>query len=108
MVTRLIGLLLGLALAAWGYGTVEPQGFTAPYVPAIDLGPFAARKMMVAYIALGFGVVLAIAAVLPRGRRKAKAAYHGVDFHDEPEAEPEHDHHPAPKMGGAAQPSPLW
>jgi hypothetical protein len=106
MVTRLIGLLLGLALAAYGYGTIAPQGFVAPYLPAIDLGPFAAYALMVARIALGLGVVLAIAAFIPRGGKpKAKRA----TFFSEPEAPAEEPVRHAPVMiSGSAQPSPLW
>jgi hypothetical protein len=107
MVTRFIGLLLGLALAAYGYDAMNPASFVAPYVPAVDLGPFAGQAGLISQIALAFGLVLAVAAVLPRNLgRKAPKAKPAVEFHDEPEPT---EHYAAPKMGGgSAQPSPLW
>lgn len=106
MVTRLIGLLLGLALAAYGYGTIVPGGFVAPYLPAVDLGPFTAYTQMVARIALGLGVVLAIAAFIPRG---GKPKARKTSFFSEAETPAEEPERHAPVMiGGSAQPSPLW
>lgn len=103
MVTRLIGLLLGLALAGYGYGAIEPQGFTAPYLPSVDLGPFAAFTMQIAWFALVFGLVLAIAAVFPRSRSRGRKTSQAAAFtaYEEAEAAPS-------MMSAAAQPRPLW
>ncbi len=97
MVTRVIGLLLGLALGLYGYGTMDPTGVVSPYIPAGRLGPFTSQAALIGQIALAFGIILIVAAVLPRGRKAKQAVA-------EPVPEPE----PAPKMSGGAQPSPLW
>lgn len=104
MLGRIFGLLLGLALGGAGYAILNPGGLEGR-IPPIPLGPFAAHGQILAYAAMGFGLVIFIAALMPKGpggpgggkRRKGDTPI--VVSFDAPAAEPApapaHDSHHA-------------
>ncbi|HQN52120.1 MAG TPA: tetratricopeptide repeat protein [Phenylobacterium sp.] len=66
MLGRIFGMLLGLALGAAGYAILNPGGLEGR-IPPIPLGPFAPQGHVLAYAAMGLGLVIFIAALLPKG-----------------------------------------
>ena len=81
MLTRIVGILLGLALAAAGYAITHPLGLGGR-IPVIALGPFGPQGTFLAWAAYLLGFMLLTAAVLSRGpggsgggkRRRAPSA----------------------------------
>lgn len=59
-------MLLGLALGAAGYAILNPGGLEGR-IPPIPLGPVAPQGHVLAYAAMGLGLVIFIAALLPKG-----------------------------------------
>ncbi len=59
-------MLLGLALGAAGYAILHPGGLEGR-IPPIPLGPFEPLSLFVAAAAAGFGLVIFIAALMPKG-----------------------------------------
>jgi hypothetical protein len=59
-------MLLGLALGAAGYAILHPGGLEGR-IPPIPLGPFEPLDTFVAAAAAGFGLVIFIAALMPKG-----------------------------------------
>lgn len=59
-------MLLGLALGAASYAILNPGGLEGR-IPPIPLGPFAPQGHVLAYAAMGLGLVIFIAALLPKG-----------------------------------------
>jgi tetratricopeptide (TPR) repeat protein len=113
MLGRIFGMLLGLALGAAGYAILNPGGLEGR-IPPIPLGPFATHSPVLAYAAMGLGLVIFIAALLPKGpggpgggkRRKAEQPI-VVDFAAPPAAAaptPSHDSHHASHPPAAAHP----
>lgn len=99
MLGRIFGMLLGLALGSVGYAILNPGGLEGR-IPPIPLGPFAAHGTVLAYAAMGLGLVIFIAALMPNGpggpgggkRRKGENPI--VVSFDAPAAD--HAHTPAP------------
>ena len=76
MIGRLLGLIVGLAIAAVGYGLWKPVEF-AKYVPTkyldlahAPLGPYEQYKGIVAGLTVFLGVVVALASLQREGRSK--------------------------------------
>lgn len=106
MIARIIGILLGLALAALGYAVLEPQGYVGAYLPPLDLGPFEASRAMVGLTGVGIGMILLIAAALQRsGKAKEAPAF---AFAEEAPAEERYEEAPMSMGGDSPQPRPLW
>lgn len=59
-------MLLGLALGSAGYAILNPGGLEGR-IPPIPLGPFAPQGHVLAYAAMGLGLVIFIAALTPKG-----------------------------------------
>ena len=59
-------MLLGLALGGVGYALLHPGGLEGR-IPPIPLGPFESLKLFVAAAAAGLGLVIFIAALMPKG-----------------------------------------
>ena len=109
MIGRIVGFLVGVAIALTGYGLLKPELF-ARYVDftRLSLGPFAEYKVVVCWLIVAFGAVVALASLqrpIDGGRRKpasapaaaaagdqASAASHGpLNLGPEPEDEPADD-----------------
>ncbi len=75
MIGRFIGVVIGLALIALGYGLWKPETF-AKYVDLahIDLGPFAAYRTIVCGVIAVLGLVIALAALQRRRRQSFRPA----------------------------------
>lgn len=91
MVSRLIGLVLGLLLAGVGYMIARPLMDVGPAVPPIDLGAFEGHRSLIGWGALALGVAALIANLLPGrapAKKKAAAASFGaagpITFTDDP------------------------
>ena len=76
MIGRLLGLIVGLAIAAVGYGLWKPLEF-ARYVPPkyldlshFPLGPYEQYKAIVAGMTVALGLVVALAALQRQSRPK--------------------------------------
>lgn len=59
-------MLLGLALGATGYAILHPGGLEGR-IPPIPLGPFEPLSLFLAAAAAGFGLIIFIAALMPKG-----------------------------------------
>lgn len=99
MLGRIIGMLLGLALGGVAYAILTPGGLEGR-IPPIPLGAFETLRMFVAAACAGLGVLLFIAALMPKGpsgplggktRRKGGPPV-TVDFTADPAPAPSHDH----------------
>lgn len=76
MIGRLLGLIVGLAIAAVGYGLWKPVEF-ARYIPPkyldlshFPLGPYEQYKAIVAGMTVALGLVVALAALQRQSRPK--------------------------------------
>ena len=67
MIARIVGVLLGLILATLGYAIVQPSGLVGAYLPLPNLGVFAPERVVVGGAAILLGVVMFIAAWMPKG-----------------------------------------
>lgn len=113
MLSRIVGMLLGLGLGGLGYVILLPGGLGGR-LPALDLGPFQSLSTFVAAAAAGLGLVVFIAALMPKGpggpsggggrRRKGEAPIL-VDFTSGP-ASPAHASPPQAGHGPHAGPAP--
>ena len=65
MVSRLIGLLLGLMLAAAGYIIVQPLGSLVPPPPPVSLGEFEGLRVLIGWGALALGGMAILANLWP-------------------------------------------
>lgn len=105
MLGRIFGMLLGLALGGVGYAILNPGGLEGR-IPPIYLGPFESLKLFVAAVAAGLGLIIFIAALLPKPKRKKgpmMADFGAVEDHEDTV------HHAKPTSGsGGPKPSPLW
>ncbi len=78
MIGRMVGFLIGAAIAISGYGMLRPAPF-AKYVDftRFGLGPFGEYKTVVCWLIVGFGVAVALAALQrssgDRRRKRVKA-----------------------------------
>jgi hypothetical protein len=68
MMSRLIGLLLGLLLAAAGYIIVQPLGSLAPPPPPVSLGDFEGLRVLIGWGALALGGLAILANLWPARR----------------------------------------
>lgn len=99
MLGRIIGMLLGLALGGVAYAILTPGGLEGR-IPPIPLGAFETLRMFVAAACAGLGVLLFIAALMPKGpsgpsggkKRRKGGPPVTVDFTADPAPPPSHDH----------------
>ncbi|MBI1407731.1 MAG: tetratricopeptide repeat protein [Caulobacter sp.] len=80
MVARLIGLLLGLLIAAAGWMIVRPLGDVGPTLPRIDLAQFEDLRALIGWGALGLGALALVVNLTPGGRKRARRAAPAVGF----------------------------
>lgn len=73
MLGRLLGFVVGLGIAAFGYGLWKPATF-AKYVDLshVPLGPFATYKTVVCGLIIALGLAVALAALQRRSTRKSQ------------------------------------
>ncbi len=83
MIGRIVGFLVGAAIAVTGYGMLKPAQFAKYFdFNTVSLGPFAEYKTVVCWLIVALGLVVALAALqrssgrgdAPRPRRKAPSA----------------------------------
>lgn len=98
MLGRIIGMLLGLALGGVAYAILTPGGLEGR-IPPIPLGAFETLRMFVAAACAGLGVLLFIAALMPKGpsgpsggKRRKGGPPVTVDFTADPAPAASHDH----------------
>lgn len=99
MLGRIIGMLLGLALGGVAYAILTPGGLEGR-IPPIPLGAFETLRMFVAAACAGLGVLLFIAALMPKGprgpsggrKRRKGGPPVAVDFTADPAPMASHDH----------------
>jgi hypothetical protein len=90
MAARLIGLVLGLLIAAAGWLLVRPLvGNLGPAVPGLDLADFESLRPLIGWGALALGSVAVLVNLWPGGRRNSRrATSSGMDrpitFSDDP------------------------
>ncbi|HYE47516.1 MAG TPA: tetratricopeptide repeat protein [Caulobacter sp.] len=101
MAARLIGLVLGLLIAAAGWIIVRPLGEVGPALPVVDLAQFEGLRALIGWGALAFGglaVVVNLWPGRPRPRRRAApaGAVAPITFADDP-------HTPEPVMNAAPE-----
>ena len=120
MLARLIGMLLGLALGGAGYAILNPGGLSGR-IPVLHLGPFEPLKLFVAAAAAGLGLVIFVAALMPKGPKGggssgggsgSKKRKHGppitVDFNAPPAATaPDTDGRPHARLTAMPDPPPV-
>jgi hypothetical protein len=75
MIGRLVGLVIGLAIAAAGFGLYKPL-LAAKYETFIDfarlsLGPFDMYRTVISFLIMAIGVVVAVAALQRETSRKS-------------------------------------
>ena len=106
---RIVGVIVGAAIAVTGYGMLKPAPFAKYFdFTKLSLGPFVEYKTLVCWLIVAFGVVVALAALQrpSGGSRKKRAApvifapaepepAHAAPSHPEPAPAPEahHDEH---------------
>ena len=109
MIGRIVGVVLGAAIAVTGYGMLKPALLAKYYdFSKLSLGPFAEYKTVVCWIIVAFGVAVVLAALQrPSGRSsrkkragpvifapmEAEAEPTTAELSPAPEAEPHDDHH---------------
>lgn len=74
MVTRLIGLLLGLMIGAVGWMIVRPLGLAGPALPQVDLAQFEDLRALIGWGALGLGALALTVNLIPGGRKPVRRA----------------------------------
>lgn len=67
MIARIVGLLLGLLLAAVGWAIVQPSGLLGSHLPPLSLGAFEPERYGVGAAAIVLGAVIFIAGLMPKG-----------------------------------------
>ena len=95
MLTRLVGIVLGLVLGGLGYAITHPRGLEGR-IPPIPLGPFQPESQMLALACAAFGLAIFVAALMPKGpggsggggKRRRDRAEPPVDFTSAPAFEP--------------------
>ena len=117
MFGRLVGLVIGLAIAATGFGLYKPL-VAAKYETFVDftrlpLGPFDQYRTIVAFLVMALGIVVALASLQRETSRKSTrpvltmlggdeepsddhapaSDHHGADHDDHGHDDPEHDAH---------------
>ncbi len=74
MLGRIVGAVVGLAIAALGYGLWKPATFAAFIdLGRVDIGPFAPHRPLVAGLIIAIGLAVALAAVQRQRRRPYRA-----------------------------------
>ena len=77
MIGKIVGFIVGAAIAVTGYGMLKPQLFAKYYdFTKLSLGPFAEYKTLVCWLIVAIGGVIALAALQRSsggGRRKRAA-----------------------------------
>ena len=96
MFGRLVGLVIGLAIAAAGFGLYKPQ-IAAKYETFVNfakvpLGPFDQYHTIIAFLIMALGVVVALASLQRETSRKSTRPVLTMLDGDE---EPAHAHAPA-------------
>ncbi|MDO9334865.1 MAG: hypothetical protein Q7T61_00555, partial [Caulobacter sp.] len=88
MAARLIGLVLGLLIAAAGWIVVRPLvGDIGPAVPGLDLGDFEGLRALIGWGALALGGLAVVVNLWPaRGGGRSRSASQGrqITFADDP------------------------
>lgn len=89
MAARLIGLVLGLLIAAAGWMVVRPLvGNIGPAVPGLDLADFESLRPLIGWGALGLGGLAVLVNLWPGGRKRRRPLPSGMDhpitFADDP------------------------
>jgi len=86
MLARIVGILLGLALGGLGYAILDPRALEGR-IPPIPLGAFQPEAVVLGWVVAGFGLVIFIAALMPKGppspgggKRRRGGAPVTVDF----------------------------
>lgn len=109
MIGRIVGTLVGAAIALLGYGMLKPALFARYFdFSKLTLGPFEEYKTIVCWMIVAFGAVVAVASLqrptgAPRKARAAPAAFEPTEA--EPARspmtlslmDPEPDARPAPE-----------
>ena len=117
MIGRIVGLIVGAAMALTGFGMLKPHLFARYFnFSKLSLGPFVEYKTLVCWMIVVLGAVVALAALQrssggPRRKRAAPVVFapaepefaplHSELSHAAPESAPEtshghdhsHDHH---------------
>lgn len=109
MIGRILGVIVGAAIAVTGYGMLKPAMFAKYFdFTKLSLGPFVEYKTLVCWLIVAVGVVVALAALQRPsggGRRKRTGPVvfapaepepaHAAPSHPEPTPAPEahHDGH---------------
>ena len=113
MIGRIVGVIVGAAIAVTGYGMLKPQLFSKYFdFTKLSLGPFSQYHTLVCWLIVAVGVVVALAALQrPSGNGKKKkapvvfapsdpepahgeAAHHAPEHHEPPHAaDAHHDDH---------------
>ena len=106
MIGRIVGLIVGAAIALTGYGMLKPHLFARYYDFAkLSLGPFAEYKILVCWMIVALGAVVALASLQrPSGGPKRKRAAPVVFAPTESEFAPLHSElsHSAPEPAAEA------
>ncbi|MDB5468963.1 MAG: Tetratricopeptide 2 repeat protein [Caulobacter sp.] len=80
MAARLIGLVLGLLIAAAGWMVVRPLvGNIGPAVPGLDLADFESLRPLIGWGALGLGGLAVLVNLWPGGRKRRRPLPSGMD-----------------------------
>lgn len=85
MLARLVGIILGLILATSGY-VVAGWGSLGNWATSLDLGPFEPHRPIAGAAATIVGLVLIVAALIPRRKPKRKPAPMAFGLELEPAA----------------------
>ncbi len=121
MIGRIVGFLVGAAIAFTGYGMLQPAPFAKYFdFTKLSLGPFVEYKTVVCWLIVAFGLAVILAAVqrssglggAPRRKRKAPAASAPAQLALEPEpiAETHEEplHEPEPRAHQIHTPEPSY
>jgi tetratricopeptide (TPR) repeat protein len=87
MMARLVGIILGVILAASGY-VIAGLGVLGDWAQNLDLGPFEPHRPFVGWAATITGALLLVAALTPRSRPKTRRKPAPVDLEPAPAAAP--------------------
>jgi hypothetical protein len=102
MMARLVGIILGVILAASGY-VIAGFGVLGDWAQNLDLGPFEPHRPFVGWAATITGALLLVAALTPRPKPKTRRKPAPVDLEPAPIAAPVVA---APAMAVEAAPEP--
>lgn len=85
MVSRLIGLVLGLLIAAAGWIIIRPLGEVGPALPVVDLAQFEGLRALIGWGALALGGLAVIVNLWPgRDKPRRRAAGAIITFANDP------------------------